>query len=744
MLHVVFAPIVLAVLGGDHAALHPRSVDLYFDAPDVQRALQAYASAPIVRMIGDPAIAKIGDVAGQMGWNLKSIFAGVMPVADPNRPDDRFWPWSAITHASMSLSDVDANASTGIALNERASGWLIADFKDAPAAAQAMAAIAATTSVTKIATTADDKLHYQDHDYPLTRFETSMGETHVAAWCSQVDDRLVVGLGRAQPADLDARLAEPETSFVAQSKMLADDSGFAPARGVTLVRVWSDLERVVPASTDTKETALAGDAASLLLPEFLPFVGAKGRWRLQLVDSRFVAESVYEHIGAAKDLDALHGAGTIPASTARMVPKDAIGAWLTKIDPKRFESELERFLTRATSAAATPASASTPSEGSKISAGVGESAAIYLFPLAIADLQKQPPIPRTIVAVELKDGAIFQQGLEAWIERMKIADPKLKVETKPYHKLPMYTFSHSDAAEGENSENTGAPNNAGFMQGLENALRPTITVLPDRVLMTLQRSVAQSEVRRIESKSSDIHPIASEGNIPRDAFEVSTMDWGGMIGKLYDAGRGFLPMLAQGSEKSVDVNALPTSTELFRFFTPTTSYSKRVDGKIYTYSESSFGPEMPLGMLGLGLTFMSGSASRAMSSAAPSSPTGEVDPSKSTPAAKPSTNESSAPKNVNAGVDPAKKATLDALRQVKTGLAVYRSQAGRYPDGLDSLLQGTDSFPKGFLEGGVVPKDAWGHALVYSVRENGSKYALRSLGPDGVDQQGAGDDVNVP
>ena len=64
-------------------------------------------------------------------------------------------------------------------------------------------------------------------------------------------------------------------------------------------------------------------------------------------------------------------------------------------------------------------------------------------------------------------------------------------------------------------------------------------------------------------------------------------------------------------------------------------------------------------------------------------------------------------------------------------------------DGND-LLRGTDSFPDGFLPGGKVPQDGWGRELHYERAPDGSGYALRSLGPDGIDQQGAGDDVRLP
>ena len=60
------------------------------------------------------------------------------------------------------------------------------------------------------------------------------------------------------------------------------------------------------------------------------------------------------------------------------------------------------------------------------------------------------------------------------------------------------------------------------------------------------------------------------------------------------------------------------------------------------------------------------------------------------------------------------------------------------------LLKGSEDHPHGYLDGGSVPKDAWGHALVYVQQEQGAKYEMRSCGPDGVDQKGAGDDILAP
>ena len=58
-------------------------------------------------------------------------------------------------------------------------------------------------------------------------------------------------------------------------------------------------------------------------------------------------------------------------------------------------------------------------------------------------------------------------------------------------------------------------------------------------------------------------------------------------------------------------------------------------------------------------------------------------------------------------------------------------------------MQPTESYPRGFLDGPSLPADGWGRPYVYAVDEGGAGYRLRSVGADGVDQGGEGDDVRA-
>jgi hypothetical protein len=695
-----------------------------------------------------------------------------MPTPDPSRPDDHYWPWSALTSMSMSIAGLDTPAPEGTPWGERASGWIVLEFGDAAAATQAMSAIGASAGVSKVsvqsstpsnsgagdarttpatdslrektsvgapgaagtgdATVGAESIHIDGVEAAVARHELELFGNKLAFWSTQTGPRVVCGLGHAQPTDLVARLSKPESSFVAQRGVLMKDPGLQSTCGVTIARAWSDLERLdVPGMFDAE---LGPEIVELAMAEFVPFVGQRGVHRLQLCKGQFVWESSTDRIGPSRALDDLYGAAPISASTVRFVPKTAISAWVLKAQPAKIEALLQRALSRsmkpADAASANPA-------GPLASTALGDSIAMFVMPIAF-NMSGGGVKPNGVMAIELKDAAMFQAAFEAWLANAKQIQPELRVDSKPYHKHPTYTFTYGKDASADEDKSSSS------------STRPTLVILADRVIVASSRTTAQSEVRRIETGTGtggaeDVHPLAAEGAIPKDAFEVSWMDWGAAIGKSYDMARGFLPLLMQSTGKSFDVSTLPTAAELFRFIAPSTSYTTRVDGKVYKHSVTSLGPETPLAAIALAV----GVSSYGQKQAAEIASSAHVLPG--------ANGADNGPIEVGHVVtttgnpdewviepNDARSRTTTALRDVKTGLAVYRSQFGRVPDALDDLLKPTDSFPNGFLDGTAVPEDGWHHALVYAAQDKGAKYTLRSCGPNGVDDHGTGDDVLVP
>lgn len=722
MIHALLAP-ALACFGGEgQASFHPANAQVYIEAADVPALVKAYEKAPLVQLLGDPAAAKIADVAKEAGFDLRETLGGMLPVPSEDHPGERFWPWSAATSASFSFVDAPRTTGTEPKTQPKGAGWAVIDFRDAPAAEQAERALLASFAGKDAAPPSTEESVTLGTRKLVVRRAKDASDT--AAWFARDGLRVFLGLEAADPAQLSERVAKPETSFLEKRKLVVDDTGFQPACGTTLFRSWSELERM-PAVLEGGpiDGEVERSLVETFAPAFLPFIGQKGRYRMQLCGDRFVSESLVERIGSGKELDALYGSGEIPLTTARMIPKEAVGAWALALQPAQFEALLERTLTRM----ASPLAASPDDKTPKISAAVGDSAVAFLLPIQMNAVTSggQAPLP-LVAAAPLKDAAAFEAALGAWIARVKAADPTLKVDNKPYHKMPMYTFT------------LGAQETSGNNAQAAASTKPTLTILPDRVLLTTSRKFAQDEVRRFEQPSTEVHVLAGEGAIPKGAFEASTMDWGGAIGKFYDAARGLLPMMLGQREPPVDVESLPTSAQLFRYFRPSASYSTRVGDKVYTRSETSLGPEVPAA-LGIAAIGMFSSMARELGSlAGPSGkPTGaaETQPIPRVP------EDGAEPKPAGPGE---RDVTLAALRSVRTGLAIYKSQFSRAPDTLDELLKGTEAFPKGFLDGGALPKDGWGRALVYAAREGGAKYDLRSVGANGTDEQGGGDDVSLP
>lgn len=689
-----------------HASLHPAGTDLYFEIPDLRAALAAYARAPAIKTVESEGAANIAALAKDLGFDLQSVVGSLLPVADPARPDDRWWPWSAGRRASISLGGIEAAPKTGSPA-ATPSAWMVVDFAAADAAEQAAKALVAMGGKDPVA---EGDLSAGGVTAPILRIGSPFEPVLESAWLARLDKRLVLGAGDAKAADFVARAQDAAGGLAPTWR--ADDAAkrFGAPTGVTVLEILSDMDDL-PAFA---RAGLSGSIASYALFFVAPFTCAKGRWRIDLEGDRFVTQGLYEPRGPARDLLAPFGATKLSERAAQLVPPEAVGCWITSVDAASAESALGslflQVLAESEAKVAPPAA-----DDARMADGLGSAMAVSLLPLQ----GLMSPTPRLTLTLELKDAARFQSGLESWLERAQAAFPSLKIERKPFRKVPMIVLGLEEEA--------GAlpPDASPFGVGLMEPSRITIVVFEDRVVFASAPTVARNEIKRLQDKgATELHKIADATTRPPDAFEASTMDWTGLLSKIYDGARGFAPMMAQNLDKPIDFEKLPTATQLFAAFRPTKSWARRVEGRIHSWSESSFGPETPIGLAGLG--FLGAKAARA-----PRSP--------SAPEAPEPTETSDAQTS-----DAKLQSTLGALREVRTSIVVYRSQFGGGPATLEHLLEKTAEFPDGFLPGGKVPADAWGRALVYRTGDKGSAYTLRSTGPDGIDQDGAGDDVRLP
>jgi len=311
--------------------------------------------------------------------------------------------------------------------------------------------------------------------------------------------------------------------------------------------------------------------------------------------------------------------------------------------------------------------------------------------------------------VELRDAERFRAGLDgltALLEEQ--AGGEFTVRNRPYHDQPLWTFIFGGG---------------GFSGPF--AVSPSLAIVKNHLIVTITSTRAKREIKRLMEEPGELHPVLSfDPPPPQDASLIAYMDWPTFVNGAYKGARALLTFASGMSDGDMpfDPRLLPDAETFTRFFRPTVAWSHRVGtGARVTRIESSFGPETLLGaVVGVG-SLAVGVQQRTRHV--------EVE-------------------QVQTEEDPERAAAIEAtqatLSEVATRLEVYRIENDHYPRTLAVLLEPTPNFPRGYLEREDVPNDGWERELHYQASTDGSSYSLWSLGENGVDEGGAGDDVRVP
>lgn len=734
----LLATVCAAALGGGHTRLHPANADLYVEVPDVRALVTQLHASPACRFIDDAEVQKLGTLTQQLGVDLGALVRGVLPRIEADAPAGALYAPGELGDVSISWSGLDRTPGAADELSKRAGLVIVCDFASEAGARRMTPALQAAGWLTDAGTrTGDAAIEVGGAKFAIEHHHLSALTVELESWSACVGTRWILGGGTETTERLQGRLASEALGLPAHEVLFASERTFTAVTGIVVARLHADLD-----STPFFDTLGSSGLAGAMITSLLPFAGARGEWRIELRGERFVTESAYVRRAPVTPLDELYGKQAVSKTSTSYVPKDAVGAWVLQIQPEKLAVAFEALLPGA------PALAHDRTErDSRIDAafarGVGSSAAVAMLPITSLPVGGGSLMPRVLVTIELKDEAAFQAGFAEFVARAKEERPKLVVDLRPYHKIPITVFSEAPTETGAKSSTAGDANLLAAMFNTDSA-KPSVVVLDDRVLITLSPTHARTEIQRSEKQpaEAELHPLAAVGRFPPEAIEASFIDWSGLFGKLYDTARGFAPMLAQGGSLPFDPATLPSSSTFTRFFQPSYSWTKRAEKGLYTYSESSFGPETPITLAAVvaGLSRTQGGAAAALlaggaqTGTPPSATTNERSPKP-----KPAPSDGAVPPK-----DEAREKTLTVLRTIKTGIAVYRSQSGNVPTTLAQLLDATDAFPNGFLTPREVPKDAWSRELRYSPATSGAKYKLWSLGPDGIDQEGAGDDVLAP
>ncbi len=675
-----------------HASRHPAEASFYAEIPRVAVALEAYRDAPLLRLLSerrllDPIEALIGEggfsewVGEPLGSELSRGAVGLM---------DRLDPWTeGLNAVSFSLRPAQSAEGALGGLHLRAA----LEF----AGAESLAAWLARVGVTSAP---------ESPDGPESATSPVKLPDEITAWLPfDVPDLYLLRAEQWLVLDSESPPGHTPADPVSHgpehpATALAELPG---AEGVEFLRLWQTQSPL--------EGWLDGADPSGMLATLIGMVlGPEGAGALRLHLGPRGFERRTRSLGPAPSW---RGPGELNPATftalpdttafvlaARIEPKalgeslPAWGSWLRAAD---LGEDLERFL-------------ESPAGRTALDAFLGQlGPEVVLYAQPITGIQV-----RLLAQAELRDAAAAARALENLLGAFAAASPeRWTMRNRPYRRQPYLTLE------------TAPPEGpAGMFLGSE----WVFGISGQRLIVGLPTAAAsnavKAEMRRLDGRTPPRHPLALEGAWPEEGSSLlAEIDWPGTLGGLLDSARTLAGFAAgqTGGALPFDPSRLPPGSVFADHLGPTRltvhGHRERTD----LVSRSSFGPEtlLLLAGLGVGFVFEPGDSSVAIGDSLSSDPLADLE-----------TDEHGR--------------TLAALVRVRDALNLHAAfHGGRYPENLEVLASPSERFPDGLFAGRGVPLDGWGRPLRYRVDDRSASYALWSVGPDGIDQAGSGDDVSL-
>ncbi|MEO0649932.1 MAG: type II secretion system protein GspG [Planctomycetota bacterium] len=316
--------------------------------------------------------------------------------------------------------------------------------------------------------------------------------------------------------------------------------------------------------------------------------------------------------------------------------------------------------------------------------------------------------PKLMFHAQIEDPERVSATLNSIVESIAAALPEdFEAQTRPYRGMPLARLA---------------------LKGLDIpiSIEPSFGLFNDRLIFGLTGTQVKKELRRLGKGEAQPHRLLGDPQVgfERQLSSLTYFDWPTFVSSAYDMGRA-LAGLAGGMPPDVPIalDDLPDGEIFEEYFQPSVITVRETPGGRRVQGVASFGPE-----LGLMIQAASAGAQAFVEDSMPdfgNSIVLEADP---IPLQR---------------TDPM-GLTNEAMNRVRVALQVYfYEHESAYPATLDALSQPTADFPQGALDGEPLPNDGWSRALRYTVDPGGQGYRLWSVGPDGVDQSGAGDDIVV-
>ena len=263
-------------------------------------------------------------------------------------------------------------------------------------------------------------------------------------------------------------------------------------------------------------------------------------------------------------------------------------------------------------------------------------------------------------------------------------------------------------------------------------LSPCFAVKDKFLMFALSTGDLKKQLRNAEKAESDITQKEDFqrfwGKVPQDGLvSLSYSDMKYAVESSYGGITMALPMLSMAGDMDlpIDMNLLPQQEALTKHLFGSLSYGVHTkDGELME-SYGPFGGEVASalisGGIGVGALVAVRAAKEGMGHSSPAH--AEAEP----------------PKPVE--LQPADTAHND-LVNLKVGVTIYKLQHDQNaPDRLEQILEPMPDYKEGALGTDKLPIDPWGHAYLYKKTETG--FVIWSMGPDGKDDGGSGDDIAV-
>ena len=742
--------------------LHPDTAEFVLSVPDLQGTMGSYGKTAMAKMMADADLqSAIGEVMGSgpvdpvelLVQQLRGMEGDLPPILDMHQ---------GVRAMSMSLDflgDADllsAIFTLGFPSEEPqiAIRWVV-DFEDETSCAAWVETLMDYTAANSAGLPESMKPKLSTRALTLRGDGGSFGAASVTingigATEGSLPQYIVQGGTRAVliagVKDIDAELQRMGgvALGMVSDQIAAGRAKLGESAGVRMIEAYvspyagiNSLMESMESGAGLTETLLLGPGGSML--ELMMGAPASamirgGHWDVSILEGgRFSTRGWVPGESPSPGLDMI-GGSPIQASSLGLAHPDALVTAVASFDPAM-------LLDMVTEAAPDPESVEAMMSqleqqfGFRVDrdviAPLGDSIS-YSLP----KLRSLLSAPNLMAVAALEDRETFTRGMDGLVGMIKELG-EIEGQRTDYRGATLYSWSLADAGGG------GGMGAGGMMAGLpidpSTFVRPTITVMDDRVLFSTLPTHAKREVRLVAKllkagEEATLHAGLVETGIADGASMVNFADWPLFMGNLYTQLKALAPMLGGlaggGGEMDLpfQLEALPDMTVLTRHFRPSARYSLALEGGRMDVTESSIGPEVSM-LMGIAAI---GGASVFGASAGFDGAGDEWDDEEMV------IEFAGQPLESEEGVEPGPTGqTQSSLMGLSMGIQMFQVQnEGKAPASLAELQGGGPSEPGTIKE---LPSDGWGRGFKYS--NEGGKVRIWSIGANGIDENGEGDDL---